>query len=61
MQLQGGEIAQEILGELDPQTGILYNTDGTQVQLPPGTELKTVMTPNGQVSEDSVFISTVDI
>ena len=56
MQLQGGEIAQEILGELDPQTGILYNTDGTQVQLPPGTELKTVMTPNGQVSKDSAAI-----
>ena len=57
MQLQGGEIAQEILGELYPQTGILYNTDGTQVQLPPGTELKTVMTPNGQVSKDLVAIS----
>ena len=58
VQLQGGGLAQvtglggqEILGELDPQTGILYNSDGTQVQLPPGTELKTVMTANGQVSQ----------
>ncbi len=40
---------QEIIGELDSQTGILYNSDGTQVQLPPGTEFKTVMTPGGQV------------
>ena len=61
VQLQGGDMAhvtglgaQEILGELDPQTGILYNSDGTQVQLPPGTELKTVMTANGQVSKIEV-------
>ena len=65
VQLQGGDMAhvtglgaQEILGELDPQTGILYNSDGTQVQLPPGTELKTVMTANGQVSKIEVNQTT---
>ncbi len=48
---------QEIVGELDSNTGILYNSDGTQMQLPPGTELKTVMTTGGQVKTKTMVIT----
>ncbi len=67
VQLAGGDTAivqnipagQEILGELDPSTGILYNPDGTQTQLPLGAEFKTIMTSTGQVR--SIYMIIIDV